>query len=211
MASPLGPGLQMTPSVALRALFEQLVRFEQAHNAGDDVDVIEHFEGPILPPQSHLRRPIGDPVFEAIAEYASFVISRAGMLTNKDDADPDLRLQEHGRITRSLFAIEHALAIDLARIAPEIPLRRRQAHARATLAVAAFWCDRPELIRNDGPPANVLLGLRPEDPAGAILWDHAMLALASGAPQVIEVDGVGEPDELIDLTDGAAAQVNSAA
>lgn len=169
--------LQMTPSVALRALFEQLNAYEQALVEARPADIDEVFVGPILPPHLHLRRPIGDPAHEAVAEYASFVIARAGQLTTKDTGDEGLRLEQHRRLSARITAAEHSLAIDLARLAPEIPLRGRQAHARAIWSLAAFWCDRRELIRSDGPAANELLGKRPTDEAGSILWEHAMLAM----------------------------------
>ncbi len=171
-------GLPMTPSVAYRALFEQMRTFESYAQAGKSTDVYQHFVGPITPPVNGTRRPIGDPVFDSIADYASKVVARAGLLTSRSLGEENVRLQEYGQMTRSMYAVEHALAIDLCRVASDISLRRRHTCARATLAVAAFWCDRSELLRLGEKGTHTLLGGRPADEIGIVLWEHAVIALS---------------------------------
>lgn len=171
----------MTPSVALRALFEQVRSFRQLVAAGRHVDVHAHFQGPIRPPRRGASRPMGDPVFNAVADYASKLIARSGLLTIRNGLDDRGRLDENGRLTRTMFAAEHALAMDLARVADDVPLREREVLARGILALAAFWCDRSELEGLGTPHAHPLLGRRPSDTVGRVLWDHAATVLAPPA------------------------------
>ena len=191
----------MTPSVALRALFEQMRTFGSFAKSGKSTDVYQHFVGPITPPVKGTRRPIGDPVFDSIADYASQVVARAGLLTSRSLGEEPKRLDEYGQLTRSLYAVEHALAIDLGRVAPDISLRRRHTAARATLAVASFWCDRNELLRLDEKGTHPILGGRPDDEIGIVLWEHAVIALTPPTRPSSSGGGLGN-DSDIDLSIG---------
>lgn len=196
-------GLPLTPVVALRNLFEQLRSYEAISAQGNRLDVYSHFPGPILPPARHMTRPMGDPVLDAIAQYASWVASRAGLLTTRNQLDERHRLNEYGRLTRHLFTTEHALAVDLERVAPDLSLRDREKAARAVLALAAFWCDRCELIDLDSPSAHPLLGILPSDRVGKVLYDHAKDALRPAKKKVTGAPKKGRNGEVvIDLTIG---------
>jgi hypothetical protein len=167
----------MTPSVALRRLWEQLDSYRKLTQDGARIDVFRHFLGPITPPSRESRPQIGDPVAEAVAEYSSTILARAGHLTTRQGLNDQERLQTYGRLTRRLFTSEHALAIDLGKLAPTMPLRRRECGARATLALASFWFDRRVLEGIALRGAHPLLGKRPSDVSGRTLYDFAESAL----------------------------------
>jgi hypothetical protein len=167
----------MTPSVALRRLWEQLDSYRKLSANGDRIDVFRHFSGPIAPPSAGNRALIGDPVAEAVAEYTSTVLARAGHLTTRQGMSEKDRLEIYGRMTRLLFTAEHALAIDLGKVSPTISLKTREAAGRATFALASYWYDRSGLTDVDGRSAHPLLGRRPGDTTGKTLFDYAELAL----------------------------------
>lgn len=190
-------GLPMTPSVALRALLEQLQGYRRLLDSGVNVDLFLHFSGPLTPPIRHQTRPMVDPVIDAIAAYASAVVGRAGLLTSQLGTSEASRLENHGRLTRQLFTVEHAVAIEFARNAPSMALRPREVAARAVLALASYWCDRDELLglgTHDGHP---LLGHSPEDAVGHVLFEHAVLALA--APERPRSGGAAQENSGPDL------------
>jgi hypothetical protein len=167
----------MTPSVALRRLWEQLDSYRKLSVNGARIDVFQHFSGPITPPSGTARLQIGDPVAVAVAEYTSTVLARAGHLTTRQGLNEQERLQTYGRLTRDLFTTEHALAIDLGKVTPKLSLRGRESGARATLALAAYWFDRRTLQDIQSTTAHPLLGKRPKDVGGQTLWDFAEAAL----------------------------------
>jgi hypothetical protein len=205
-------GLPMTPSVALRALFEQLGAWDSLTRSGRRVEVYEHFIGPVTPPRRHSGRAIGDPVFDAIAEYAALVVGRAGLLTNRLRSLNRDSLGHYERMSRAIFAYEHSLAIDLGRVAPEIALRTRHLSARAVLSVAAYWCDRCELLDIGGNGVHALLGARPDEPVGAVLWEHAVLSLTPPGPAPSPNPVPSETnayEEVIDLTIGIGSKIPS--
>ena len=173
--------LPMTPSVALRRLWEQLDSYRKLSANDARIDVYRHFSGPITPP-GRVPLHIGDPVAEAIAEYGSTVLARAGHLTTRQGLNEQERLQTYGRLTRQLFTAEHALAIDLGKVTPTMPLKSRESAARATFALAAFWFDRRSLDDLQHHTAHPLLGKRPKDPSGKTLWDFAESALRPPRP-----------------------------
>ena len=123
---------------------------------------------------------MGDRVFDAIADYASKVASRAGLLSIASGPQSAKSMEAYALIGRHLFTIEHSLAVDLGRTTPDVSIHERDRWARASLALAAFWCDRPELLF---PPDEAfdsydpLLGKCPSDAVGAALHDHAETAL----------------------------------
>lgn len=193
----LRAGLPLTPTVALRSLYEQLRSFEELTARGNRLDIFVHFAGAIRPPARNVSRPMGDPVFDAIADYASKVIARAGLLTSRTSTDERNRFDEYSRMSRQVFTAEHALAVDLVRTVPDLTLRQREVAARAALALAAYWCDRDSLTGLDKASSHRLLGDRPIDPIGAVLHQHALQALTH------RPDNEATPlrdHEIIDLT-----------
>lgn len=172
----------MTPSVALRRLWEQLDSYRKLSLNGARIDVFRHFSGPIEPPSPIRHAPIGDPVAEAVAEYTTTVLARAGHLTTRQGLSEQERLQTYGRLTRQLFTAEHALAIDLGKVAPTMALRAREGAARATFALASYWYDRRTLEGIQSRSGHPLLGIRPIDASGKALFDFAEAALMPPAP-----------------------------
>jgi hypothetical protein len=173
----LPSALPMTPSVALRRLWEQLDSYRKLTNNGARIDLFRHFSGPITPPSPTNRVSIGDPVAEAVAEYTATVLARAGHLTQQRGQNEEERLQSYGRLTRQLFTAEHALAIDLGKVSPTVSLRARETGARATFALAAYWYDRGVLQGIESRSTHPLLGNRPTDAVGKTLFDFAEAAL----------------------------------
>lgn len=148
-----------------------------------------HFHGSILPPLHRRHGGMGDPVTAAVADYASKVLARSGLLTVRNGLDERSRLDEYGKVNRAMFTIEHALAIDLGRVASSTPLRLREARARAVLALAAYWCDRSQLEGLQALGSHPLLGARPTDALGRVLHDHAASALAGWQPKAPKGSG----------------------
>ncbi len=165
----------MTPTVALRRLYELLLSYRSLSLTGQRPSTFVHFTGTICPPRRHVTLPLGDPVFDAVADYASKVVARAGLLTSRPGNAPEF--DQYAVTSRQLFTIEHALAVDFARTTPDVSIDDREAYARMTLALAAYWCDRCELTGLGGLGVHPLLGLRPTDSYGAALYDHAIAAL----------------------------------
>lgn len=185
-ASPGAPpiGLPMTPSVALRTLHAQIESYWTREIIDPEIDLYMHFDGHVRPPRPGTRRPVGDPVFDTISNYASMIAGRENLLVVAPNPEPVIEVEETDRTTRVMFALEHSLAIDLSRNYPDSPLTNREAAARATLALAAFWCDRKELTGLRDRDAHPLLGTRPNDAIGAVLYDFAVTALASPQGQL---------------------------
>jgi hypothetical protein len=167
----------MTPSVALRRLWEQLDSYRKLVANGAQIDVFQHFSGPIGPPSSVHRPVMGDPVAEAVAEYTSTVLARAGHLTTRQGISEQERLASYGRLSRQLFTAEHALAIDLGKVTPTLSLKLRECAARATFALASYWYDRRSLPGIEVRSAHPLLGTRPDDASGQTLFDYTSAAL----------------------------------
>jgi hypothetical protein len=167
----------MTPSVALRRLWEQLDSYRKLVANGEQIDVFRHFSGPITPPSPTHRPVMGDPVAEAIAEYTATVLARAGHLTTRQGTSEHERLAAYGRLSRQLFTAEHALAIDLGKVTPTLSLKLRECAARATFSLAAYWYDRRNLLGVETRAAHPLLGIRPSDSSGQTLFDYTSAAL----------------------------------
>ena len=179
-------GLPMTPPVAFRRLYEQLRDYAALARQGYRVDVLLHFRGPITPPTPRSTLTIGDPVADCVAEYAARVASRAGLFASEyvphTEAEERQLLDEWALATRGLFTFEHAVAVDLARVAPDLSLRERETAARAVLSVAAYWYDRANLVGRGEESAHPILGLCPTDAVGIALFDHAEHAIADWSP-----------------------------
>lgn len=163
----------MTPAVALRRLWEQLDSYRKLTAKGVEIDVFQHFPGPISPPRSGKRPLVGDPVYVAVAEYISAVLGRAGAIGVASDQ------RRVDRYSRLLFTIEHALAIELEKVAAGMSMHDREAAAQITLSLASFWLDRTHLARLNAEAAHPLLGVRPADAFGKVLYDNAFEALSS--------------------------------
>lgn len=201
-------GLPLTPSVALRTLVEQLQKFEEfmkqgVVRRGSVVTVYTHFDYPLPPPSRDVRRPIGSPVYDAIADYASKLLARQGLLSATED-NSESRLQRHTQLNRELFAFEHALAFGLGRLFPEASLHLRENAARCALGVAAFWCDRNELVFTTAGLSHPILGERPDDEQGQVLYDFALDAF--DAPHNLTYP---QSAEFIDLREHVAARINA--
>jgi hypothetical protein len=182
----------MTPSVALRSLNSQIHTYRTREIVDPEIDLFMHFDGPITPPYQGLRRPVGDAVFDTIANYASMIAGRDGLLVSHSPGDSPIVLDVADRSARGMFALEHALAIDLARTYPDALLKDREAAARATLGLAAYWCDRLKLNGLSETCAHNLLGTRPDDAIGIVLFDFAEAAIRQryadlGLPPIIEL------------------------
>ncbi len=202
-------GLPLTPSVALRTLCEQVQEYEGliesgAVYPGSTVTLASHFAYPLSPPASGERRPIGDLVYDAIADYASKVLSRQGLLSTASNDDPERRARRHVQLTRELFAFEHALAMGLLRLFPDSSLVLREHAARVTLAIAAYWCDRDQLDFCDDGFSHPLLGERPSDTRGQVLFDHAIDALDQ--PHNLRLP---QTEEFLDLREAVVAGVHA--
>lgn len=175
----LPEGLPLTPSVALRTLVEQLQRYEEFVKKGfvrpgSTINIYVHFAYPLPPPTPGLRREIGSAVYDAIADYASKLLARQGMLSALGEDDAEYRVSRHTQLNREIFAFEHALAFGLQRLYPEASLVLREHAARCALSVAAFWCDRDRLLFADNGLSHPILGDRPIDERGRVLYDRAI-------------------------------------
>ena len=160
--------LPITPSVAFRALHDQLRIYLDRFTVAPGFDMYLHFDGPITPPRPGTVRD-DSAVTGAITEYISKHAARSAAL-----AAGEIAL--HGRLTRAMFVMEHSVAIDLGRNYPNELLREREVHARRSLAVAAFWYSQSDLGGIGVSGSHPVLGLRPVDQLGRSLYDFAAAA-----------------------------------
>lgn len=199
----------MTPSVALRCLHAELRHV--AHLLNDPArarvtDVGSAFQGHLRPPIPGTRAPIGDPAGDAVAAYASRTLAAAGLLGPRGDLD---------QLEREQRATEHALAIDLARVNPGLCAAEAGIAALITLTTAAYWTDRDQLEAVEpqtAGPVDRLLGARPDDVRGRVLFDAAMSAWLGLDPAPTPATAVldlreADPEARLDLGSQRLANV----
>lgn len=199
--------LKLTPSVALRVLTEQIQHFEALLEAGSvqpsSHALLTHFSYPLPPPGMGVKRSVHDPVLDAIADYASKVLALQGLFVAGTRMERLDRTARQVLLTRELFAFEHALAMGIAQLFPNSSLVLRENASKGTLAIAAFWCDRHQLVFAKDGFSHHLLGERPTDERGQVLYDYAIDAL--DLPHNLRFP---ESEEFIDLRNAVRQNVD---
>ena len=165
--------LALTPSVAFRALHDELRIYLESFTVAPGLDMYLHFNGPITPPRPGTTRD-DNAVTAAIVDYT-------GKHSARDSALEAGHIALHGRLTREMFVMEHAIAIDLGRTCPNRPLRERETFARRSLAVAAFWYSQDDLSGIGVSGSHPILGLRPPANLGCSLYDFAAASFPPAA------------------------------